>query len=170
MKKIGPNYRAVLLIIALAFATGSTVAQTLEQSRTAYENKDYANAFAGFKKLAEQGNAEAQFSLGEMYMGGKSVARDDREAVSWLRKAADQGYASAQANLGFIYETGRGVPKDDRQAVAWYRKAADQGDDYGQYSLAHMYINGAGVPKVFVPTRFGPRLPILAALPQTSNR
>ncbi len=136
------------VFLALALTTGAWVqAQTFEQSLAAYERKDYRTAFAGFKKLAEQGDADAQFSLGVMYADGQGVPKDEQQAVVWYRKAAEQGDALAQYNLGNMYANGRGVPKDEQQAVAWYRKAAEQGLASAQYNLGLMYANGRGVPK-----------------------
>ena len=82
--------------------------------------------------LAEQGVANAQYSLGLMYDNGRGVPEDDKEAVKWYRKAAEQGYAKAQYNLGAMYFLGMGVPKDDKEAVKWWRLAAEQG--YAAYS------------------------------------
>ena len=48
------------------------------------------------RKAAEQGDADAQSSLGYMYRKGQGVTQDDAEAVNWTRKAADQGNAEAQ--------------------------------------------------------------------------
>ena len=138
------------LLLALALTMGAWVpvqAQTFEQSWAAYERKDYRTAFAGFKKLAEQGDAWAQYNLGTMYAEGKGVLSDDNLAAAWWRKAAEQGYASAQFNLGNVYGNGERVPKDEQQAVAWYRKAAEQGYAKAQFNLGQMYRNGRGVPK-----------------------
>jgi TPR repeat protein len=52
--------------------------------------------------LAEQGDASAQFKLGEMYDNGQGVPQDDKQAMHWYRKAADQGDAIAQINVGVI--------------------------------------------------------------------
>ena len=46
-------------------------------------------------KAAEQGDAEAQTSLGLMYDNGKGVPQDYAEAVKWYRKAAEQGHLAA---------------------------------------------------------------------------
>ena len=136
------------LLLALALTTGGWVqAQTIEQSLAAYERFDYRTAFAGYKKLAEQGNASAQFNLGFMYANGQGVPKDDQQAVAWYRKAAEQGNASAQLNLGFMYDKGQGVSKDEQQAAAWYLKAAEQGGASAQFNLGHMYRTGRGVPK-----------------------
>ncbi len=61
------------------------------------QNEDDISAVT---KLAEQGDADAQCSLGEMYDKGRGVAQDYAEAVKWYRMAAEQGYAWAQRNLG----------------------------------------------------------------------
>ena len=66
--------------------------------------------------------AEAQLSLGFMYLG----AQDDAEAMRWYRRAADQGYARAQNILGVMYGNGEGVPQDYVEAHIWYNLAAAQ--------------------------------------------
>lgn len=38
----------------------------------------------------EQGNAEAQYNLGDMYHNGTGVAKDDNLASSWYEKAAER--------------------------------------------------------------------------------
>ena len=48
-----------------------------------------------FRQAAEQGYAEAQHSLGDMYATARGVPQDDAEAVNWYRKAAEQGLAEA---------------------------------------------------------------------------
>lgn len=47
------------------------------------------------KNKAEQGNAEAQYSLGVCYRCGDGVEKNLEEAIKWYRKAAEQGYAKA---------------------------------------------------------------------------
>ena len=109
-------------------------------------------SFAGdatqdIRRLAEQGLAEAQFSLGYMYYNGQDVPQDYREAVKWYRKAAEQGLAEAQYWLGAMYDLRIGVPEDNREAFKWYRKAAEQGHVLGQLFLGSMYGRGEGVPQ-----------------------
>ena len=73
---------------------------------------------------AEQGNANAQCNLGEMYHRGKVVAQNYQEALKWYRLAIEQGNARAQASLGEMYKRGDGVPQDNQEAVKWYQLAA----------------------------------------------
>lgn len=43
------------------------------------------------RAAAEQGNAEAQYNLGVMYLEGLGVTQDSVEAYAWIRTAAAQG-------------------------------------------------------------------------------
>ena len=73
----------------------------------------------GLRVRAEQGDADAQYHLGVIYVGDQGVPQDDAEAVRWERLAAEQGDARAQSHLGNMYHYGEGVPQDDAEAVRW---------------------------------------------------
>jgi uncharacterized protein len=96
---------------------------------------------------AEQGDAQAQYSLGVSYAHGQGVPRDYAEAVRWFRKSADQGYAKAQSKLASMYFYGKGVGQDYTEAVRWTRKAAELGDADAQIALASMNYFGKGVSR-----------------------
>jgi len=112
-----------------------TWALALEKSGQPRVTKDEDEAVKGYRKAADQGDAEAQNNLGVCYATGQGVAKDAAEAVKWYRKAADQGLAAAQYNLGVCYENGQGVPKDESEAVKWYRMASDQGNNFTACAL-----------------------------------
>ena len=57
----------------------------------AYRRGDYATALRFWQPLAEQGNAEAQFNLGNMYKRGDGVPQEFAEATRLYRLAAEQG-------------------------------------------------------------------------------
>ncbi len=109
--------------------------------------KDGQQDVAWFRKAAEQGDADAQYSLGFMYRKGEGVPKDAQHGAAWIKKAAEQRHAYAQYSLGFMYKEGEGVSKDAQQAVAWFRKAAEQGHADAQNQLGRMYGKGEGVPK-----------------------
>jgi TPR repeat protein len=79
------------------------------------------------RRLADQGDAAAQFKLGTMYKLGQGVPQDYGAAAKWYRKAADQGDALAQSSLGRLYFLGQGVPQDYVQARKWLSLAAAKG-------------------------------------------
>jgi uncharacterized caspase-like protein len=98
---------------------------------------------AKLQRLANQGDARAQYDLGMVYYSGLGVPRDREHAKKWLTKAANQGNIVAQTMLGVIYSEA----KDYAQALDWYRKAAGKGDAMAQNNLGTMYQHGLGVSK-----------------------
>lgn len=78
---------------------------------------------------AEQGNAKAQFKLGNMYRKDDGVTQDYAEAVRWYELAAEQSTATAQLSLGSMYRFGMGVIQDNVYAHMWWNIAASRGDD-----------------------------------------
>ena len=111
-------------------------------------SKDPAKAVEWFQKAAEQGNVQAQFSVGYMYAAAEGgFERNLPKAVEWYRKAAEGGHANAQVNLGNMYRSGDGVSKDLPMTLYWFQKAADQGYAMAQIAMAGMYANGDGVPR-----------------------
>lgn len=139
---------ALFLLVVLVFSPLSH-AQTLEDAKEAYSQKDYAVAFAGFTLLANQGDLEAQRLLGTMYRRGFGTQKDLLQAVHWYRKAAEKGQVNAQLLLGHMYRDGEGLPKDARLTAFWYGKAALQGNGTAQYYLGIMYEKGEGLPVDF---------------------
>ena len=114
---------------------------------SAYQKQDYKTALPLFINAAQQGHADAQFNLGEVYSNGEGAPQDYAEAESWYRLAALQGHANAQFNLGVMYEDGQCVPQDYTEAEKWYRLAALQGNVDAQFNLGVMFENGQGVPQ-----------------------
>jgi TPR repeat protein len=116
----------------------------------AYDRKDYETALKEWQPFAEEGEARAQFNLGNMYRKGQGVPQDDGQAADWYRRAAAQGDADAQFSLGNLYVSGQGVPQDYAQAREWFLKAAEQGNADAQFSLGLFYTQGWGVPQDYV--------------------
>ena len=108
--------------------------------------------FGAIRQAAEQGDAEAQTALGDMFNPSDysytddDVPKDQAEALRWYRLAAEQGHSTAQWKLGFSYTRGTGVPQDDAEAVRWLRLSAEQhGDRFAAYFLGVAYSQGHGV-------------------------
>ena len=69
--------------------------ETIEFGKKEYINGHYINAFNTFLKLAEQGNAEAQYNLGFMFENGKGCVKNKSKASKWYELSAKQGYTDA---------------------------------------------------------------------------
>jgi hypothetical protein len=140
--------RSLLGALAIAAALGAPAAAgPLEDANGAYREKAYAKAAELWRPLAEEGNAEAQYSLGTLYAEGKGVEQNDATAFLWFQRAANQGVAAAQYNVGASYATGAGIGKSDVDAARWFRRAADQGMAFAQLNLGLLYAAGNGVPQ-----------------------
>jgi uncharacterized protein len=144
-KLIGLIAVGVLFSIAQAASAGP-----FEDGNAAYDQGDYATALKLWRPLADNGNAEAQFALGNIFYEGQGVLQNYTESVKWFRKAADQGYVHAQYKLGVIYREGQGVLQNYTESVKWHRKAADQGYADSQFVLGNMYADGIGVPQDYI--------------------
>lgn len=128
----------ILVLLALGASQAQQSAATSQKQQAPqtqlrvtelYKSASEGNktALDQLRTRAEQGNPEAQFSLGWIYDNGQSVPTDAVQALAWYRKAAEGGNSEAQNNLGWIYENGAGVPKNAALARNWYLKAAEQG-------------------------------------------
>ena len=135
--------RILLIIPVVLLFSVSHLFADFQKGLDAYNTENYGTARDAFKPLAEQGDAEAQFYLGEMYSNGRGVPRDDEEAVNWYMLAAEQGNARAQNSLGWMYSSGDGVPEDDEEAVKWFTLAAEQGYARAQFRLGDIYASFA---------------------------
>jgi len=121
--------------------TRSTTASTAQPPEKVLASPPAPTAVAngsieGMRKLAEHGDATAQFSVGARYATGEEVPQDYSEAVRWFSMAAEQGHIAAQATLGAYYWVGRGVPEDLVKAYFWSVLAQAGGDEASKYRVA----------------------------------
>lgn len=85
--------------------------------------------------------------LGDMYVGGMNVPRNDSAALKWYQWGAGHGNAAAQARLGEMYLMGLGTARDPQQAFGWFRQSAQAGDLRGVRDLGYALLNGSGTAK-----------------------
>src|SRR5262249_23024768 len=98
--------KGIAIAILVLTASADALADDAEDCLTSWPSltlKEGPRVVAACDRLAEGGNAQAQWTLGLMYDLGFGVAVDHGMAAEWLRKAADQGYAPAQELLGELY-------------------------------------------------------------------
>ena len=82
-----------------------TIYQLIAESDEYYENA-CKEAVKWFHKAAEQGNAYAQFRLGNCYGLAFGVRYSEDESYKWYRKAADQGLAEGQCAVALRLRCG----------------------------------------------------------------
>jgi hypothetical protein len=97
--------------------------------------RSQAKSLPDLRKLADQGDADAQWQMGVRYHNGEDVPRDDVQAMQWFQRAAEQGHVTAQGALGAYYFAARGVPKDLSKAYFWSVIAMARGDEISKGRL-----------------------------------
>lgn len=121
-------------------ALGSDASNQKQSVRNTGSSK---SNFEEIRTRAQQGDKEAQYQIGKVYLlGSDRVSIDHNEAAKWFRYAAEQGYAIAQLELGERFAYGEGVPHDPASAVIWYCKAAEQKFPEAQYELGFCFEYG----------------------------
>ncbi len=81
-------------------------------------------------RSAEQGQLNAQFSLGILYYDGRSTKVGTKEARKWLETAAEQGDAHAQYIMAGLYLDDTSGESQSARAIELFEKAAAQGHVY----------------------------------------
>lgn len=137
--------------------------------------QDFEKSARWLEKLAETGNAVAQFNMGLYSAKGCGVTRDFAKAAEWMRRAAEngnedapalaerysklaavlspaeQGDAAAMAELaeGYMSLGGSldpfGPGEDYKESLKLAQKAVDAGCAAGYWPLALAYEHGRGV-------------------------
>ncbi|MFZ6690455.1 tetratricopeptide repeat protein [Undibacterium sp. SXout20W] len=122
-------------------------AEDNEDAASKYADNDYESAAGAYQAAADNGDADAQTSLGLMYLKGEGVEENEHTALSLFEKSAAQGDVRGEVNLARMYAKGKaGLVPDYRIAVSWFDKAATQGYADAKYSLGVLYVTGNGVP------------------------
>lgn len=99
-------------------------------------------------RKAEEGNIDAQLSLGYMYLYGDSdagVTSDYEQAFKYYAMAAAQGDNVAINNLGSLYYSGVGTKKNPYKAAILFTQASGLGNIEAAVNLAFLYLSGSGV-------------------------
>lgn len=135
--------RAIFLGCGLLAAMAAPAFADVKAGVDAWLAGDYPKAVAEWRLPAQNGDADAQFNLGQAYKLGRGVAADQAIALDWYRKAAMSNHEQAQAVLGLtLFQSGQ---RDE--AMTWLKKAADQGEPRAQYVVGTAYFNGDSLPK-----------------------
>ena len=118
--------KRIVCTAAVLFTLAGPALAGFNEGLAALSRNDYATALREWRPLAEQGDAAAQYKLGDMYRYGWGVELDFAEAVRWYRKAAEQGHAESQYEFGLFLSVGLGVRQDTVEAYKWLSLAVSR--------------------------------------------
>ncbi|MEW5902747.1 MAG: tetratricopeptide repeat protein [Pseudomonadota bacterium] len=120
-----------------------------KEAEAAMEKKDYATAMKEWRALADKGNADAQFHVGQMLGLGLGVEIDNKAAIAWYQKAAQQKHDVAAYSLSLAYTQGVGVAEDKAAALEWLKTSAALGFARAQNDMGDRYYYGNQVPQSY---------------------
>ncbi len=138
-------YRSALLGLPLALgllALAPAARADLQAGVLKYQAGDYKGAIDEWKPLAEKGDPNALFNMGQAYRLGRGLTADPKTALEYYVRAANLGHVAAQGNAGTILYFAETPLRDRKQAVEWWQKASGNGDPRAQYMLGVLYFNG----------------------------
>ena len=117
----------------------------IQKANAAYNAKDYKTAFELFTILAQEGNTDAQTSLGFMYQNSQGCEKNDAKTLELYTKAAEAKQPYALFNLAILYENGMGgVEHNQFKAFELHLLAAEREVPPAQYETALMLERGLG--------------------------
>ena len=136
---MSPKYLVAAALIGLVATPIS--AQSVKAGIEAWQKADYAAAVSISRPLADAGDADAQFNLGQAYRLGRGVPIDLSVAKVFFERAAKTGHLDASTTLGLLlFQNG-----EQTQGLKWLRQAADQGEPRALLVYGTALYNGDGV-------------------------
>ena len=125
----------------LIWAAAPLPAQSVRAGIDAWQRADYAGAVAIWRPLAERGDADAEFNLGQAYRLGRGVQTNLSAAKTWFERAANQGHVDAETTLGLLlFQNG-----DQAEGLKWLKKAAAKDEPRALLVYGTALVNGDGV-------------------------
>ena len=135
------NMRKYLVALAIAGWALPATAQSVRAGIDAWQKGDATGAVAIWRPLADQGDADAAFNLGQAYRLGKGVPLDLAKAQDMFERAARKGHVDAQTTLGLLlFQNGNRVA-----AMRWLKGAADVGEPRAMLVYGTALYNGDGI-------------------------
>ena len=131
----------LLLMAAIAAGATPAAAQSVKSGIEAWQRADYATAVGIWRPLAEAGDADAAFNLGQAYRLGRGVPLNLAAAQTWFERGARNGHLDAQTTLGLLlFDSGNRV-----SGLRWLKTAAERGEPRALLIYGTALFNGDGV-------------------------
>lgn len=130
-----------IMTAAMPAAVATAAAPTVKAGVEAWQRGDHAQATAIWRNLAEKGDADAAFNLGQAFRLGRGVPADSAQAKRWFEAAANKGHVDAQVSLGLLlFDSG-----ERAIAMNWLKRAAQIGEPRALLVVGTALFNGDGL-------------------------
>lgn len=128
-------------LLTTALLTSPVAAQSAKAGVDALQRGDAARAVAIWKPLAERGDPDSAYNLGQAYRLGRGVPINLGEAQKWFEVAARKGHVDAQTTLGLMLFSAGNHPA----ALRWLKAASDAGEPRAMLMYGTALYNGDGI-------------------------
>jgi hypothetical protein len=136
---MSPRYLVAAVVLALAAAP--LHAQSVRAGIDEWQRRNYTQAVAIWRPLAEAGDASAQFNLGQAYRLGRGLSTNVAESQKWFERAAEQGNVDAATTLGLLlFQNG-----EPEAGLKWLKVAAEQDEPRAMLVYGTALFNGDNV-------------------------
>jgi hypothetical protein len=160
------KYGAISPLLLAAALFGASVAKAdVKAGVDAWAQGDFASAVAEWLPLAERGNADAQFNLGQAYKLGRGVPMNLVTALEWYRKAAAQGHIRAEDNYGLLLFQQNRRP----EAMPFLLRSAMRDEPRAQYLVGTALFNGDLIQRDWIKAYALMSRAAASGLPQAAN-
>jgi len=138
-----PSFWSKFLVCSSLLLAAPASAQSVKAGIDAWQRGDYVGAVAIWRPLAEAGDPDASFNMGQAYRLGRGVLVDLATAQTWLERSAEKGHVDAQTTLGLLlFQNG-----NQAAGLKWLKGAAENGDPRAMLVYGTALYNGDGVPQ-----------------------
>lgn len=131
-------------LLAVSLVLGGAIpasAQSVNAGIEAWQRGNYAGAVSIWRPLAQQGDTDAQFNLGQAYRLGRGVPTNLALAKDWLERAASHNHVDAETTLGLLlFQNG-----DQATGLKWLKLAAEAGEPRAMLVYGTALFNGDSV-------------------------
>jgi len=135
--------RWIATAFAAALLAAPVSAQSVKAGIEAWQRADYPAAVTIWRPLAEAGDADAMFNLGQAYRLGRGVTTNLGAAQTWFDRAARKGHLDAQTTLGLLlFDNGNQIG-----GLRWLKSAAERGEPRALLIYGTALFNGDGVDR-----------------------
>lgn len=141
------------LIITMSFIVWTGILTLIVYIVVSSRN-DSQKVFYTIKLKAEEGNMKCMHRLGNFYLNGSGIPKDECKAVECFQKAAENGEVKAYNDLARCFLKGMGVAADKEIALEYARKSMSLGCDEAKDTIGDIYFeqakcfrDGSGVEK-----------------------
>jgi TPR repeat protein len=134
--------KKLVLTALIVFLSCHPARADFAAGKKAYDAQDWRNAILNLRPLVESGEDRSMILMGNMYLQGLGVMKDETEAFALYHRAARKGNPDGMLAIATLYQTGSGIHVNKPLALEWYARSARIGHQTGAFLYAVQLYQG----------------------------